>query len=121
MVNKYSLIIVIVNNGHTDLVMEASRNAGARGGTVIHARGTGNAELESFYGIPIQPEKEMVLIIVETKIKDKCLESIYKLAGLKTQGQGIAFSLPVEDAVGLSPIVEQQIEEYEKQVEKSEK
>ncbi len=121
MVNKYSLIIVIVNNGHTDLVMEASRNAGARGGTVIHARGTGNAELESFYGIPIQPEKEMVLIIVETKIKDKCLEYIYKLAGLKTQGQGIAFSLPVEDAVGLSPIVEQQIKEYEKQVEKSEK
>ncbi len=108
--NKYSLIVVIVNNGHTDLVMEASRDAGAKGGTVIHARGTGNPELEKFYGVPIQPEKEMVLIIVETAIKDKCLSSIYKVAGLQSKGQGIAFALPVEDAVGLSPIVKKEVE-----------
>lgn len=104
--SAYSLIVAIVNNGHTDLVMEGARNAGARGGTVVHARGTGNAEIEKFFGFSIQPEKEMVLIIVDNEIKDKCLESIYQTAGLSTAGQGIAFSMPVEDAIGLSPIEE---------------
>ena len=104
--NLYSLIIVIVNNGHTDLVMEGARDAGARGGTVLYARGTGNAEIEKFFGFSIQPEKEMVLIIVENTIKDKCLESIYKSAGLATIGQGIAFSMPVEDAIGLTSLLE---------------
>lgn len=102
MSKSYSLIIVIVNNGYTDLVMEGARNAGARGGTVIHARGTGNLEIEKFYGIPIQKEKEMVLIIVENGIKDLCLKNIYKYAGLETNGQGIAFTLPVESIIGLS-------------------
>ena len=107
----YSLIIAIVNNGYTDLVMEGARSSGAKGGTVLHARGTGNPEIEKFYGIPVQNEKEMVLVLVDEKIKDECLKSIYNTAGLKTRGQGIAFSLPVEDVIGIS---ENDIEEFNK-------
>lgn len=103
MVNEeYSLIVVVVNSGYTDLVMEGARNGGARGGTVINARGTGNIELEKFYGIPIQQEKEMVFIIVKNDVKEACLQNIYKSAGLKTKGMGIAFTMPVENIVGLS-------------------
>lgn len=106
MKKEYSLIITIVNNGYTDLVMEGARAGGARGGTVINARGTGNIELEKFYGIPIQKEKEMVLVIVESEFKDDCLKNIYKTAGLETKGQGIAFTVPVDNIVGLTEEIE---------------
>lgn len=101
---EYSLVIAIVNSGNTDLVMEGARNAGARGGTTLRARGTGNIELEKFYGIPIQSEKEMVLIIVNDDITEKVMESIYKAAGLETPGHGIVFSQKIDNVIGLSAI-----------------
>lgn len=94
------LVLVIVNNGFADLVMEAAKRKGARGGTILHARGTGNKEMEKFFGISISPEKEIVLILVKKDQKDEILSEIYKDAGLDTNGQGIAFSLPVSDVVG---------------------
>ena len=102
MENKYELILCIVNNGYTDLVMEAASKSGARGGTVVTARGSGNAEAEKLYGITITPEKEVVMIVVPRSIKDNVLKAIYEEAGLDTRGQGIAFSLPVDDVVGLN-------------------
>ena len=95
-------IFCIINRGFTDLVMVAARNAGARGGTVLHARGTGSKEYESFYGISITPEKEIVIIVVTKDITDKVLLAINKDAGLDTPGQGIAFALPVSDYIGLN-------------------
>ncbi len=100
----YSLVIAIINKGYTDLVMEAAKAAGARGGTTFTARGTGNKELGDFFGIAIQPEKEIVFILVEDKIKDNVLLQIYKDAGLDTKGSGIAFSIKVNDVIGLTPI-----------------
>lgn len=96
------LIVVIVNKGYNDLVMQAARENGARGGTIVTARGTGNEETEKFYGVVIKPDKEMVLIIVDNIIKDKVLEAVGKTCGLNTKGQGIAFTLPVCDTVGLA-------------------
>lgn len=98
---KFELVITFVNTGFADQVMNAAREVGARGGTIIHARGTATKEMEKKYGVVITPDKEMVLILVNTKIKDKVLSAIYKEVGLQTAGQGIAFSLPVEDVVGL--------------------
>lgn len=100
--NENKLIITIINKGYSDVVMEAARRAGATGGTVIKARGTGNKELESFYGIVIHPDKEMVLIVVNEDIKDKTMEEIYKDCGLETKSQGIIFSLPIDDVKGIS-------------------
>ena len=98
---KFELIIALVNSGFSDVVMDAAREEGARGGTIIHARGTGTKEMEKKYNIIITPDKEMVLILVEEEIRDKILSAIYKAAGLGTDGQGIAFSLPVENVVGM--------------------
>ncbi len=82
--------------------MKAAKEAGARGGTVIHARGTANKEAEQFFHITIQPDKEIVMILVTDGIKDAVLHALYQSAGLKTEGQGIAFSLPVDEVVGLT-------------------
>ena len=99
---NHEVIFCVVNAGFTDDVMDAAREFGARGGTIIRARGTANAEAERMFNIVIHPDKEIVMILVESKIKDDVLHAIYKSAGLKTPGQGIAFSLPVESVVGLS-------------------
>lgn len=101
---KHEMIFCIINQGFSDVVMDAAREVGARGGTVMHAKGTANVEAEKMFGITIQPEKEIVMILVETDIKEAVLHALYQKAGLKTAGQGIAFTLPVEEVVGLSPI-----------------
>lgn len=99
---QHEVIMCIVNSGFSEAVMDAAREFGARGGTVIRGRGTANAEAEKLYGIAIQPEKEIVMILVDSAIKNDILHAVYKSAGLNTPGQGIAFALPVEDVVGLS-------------------
>ena len=101
--NTHELIICIVNNGFSDTVMEAAKEAGARGGTVLNARGTANKEAEAFSHIAIQPEKEVVMILVPLNVKDAVLHALYEKAGLNTMGQGIAFALPVDQVVGLTP------------------
>ena len=98
----YEIILCIVNTGFSEIVMDAAKEVGARGGTVIHARGTANKEAEEFFHISIQPEKEIVMILVAQDIKDAVLHAIYQSAGLKSEGQGIAFTLPVSHVVGLS-------------------
>lgn len=102
--SKHEMIFCIVNDGYSEQVMNAARNVGARGGTVLHAKGTANVGAEKLFGITIQPEKEIVMILVESGIKENVLHALYKEAGLQTAGQGIAFTLPVEDVVGLSPV-----------------
>jgi nitrogen regulatory protein PII len=82
--------------------MDAAKKLGARGGTVINARGTAPKDAESFFGITIQPEKEIVIILVPSSIKDNVLHALYKEAGLDTAGQGIAFALPVDSVVGIA-------------------
>ncbi len=101
---EYEMICCIVNSGFSELVMEQSRECGASGGTIISARGTARKEAEKAFNIVIHPEKEIVLILVPKAIKESLLHALYKTVGLNTPGQGIAFSLPVDDVVGLTPI-----------------
>ena len=101
---KYSheAIFCIVNDGYSEAVMDAAKQLGARGGTVINARGTAGKEAETFFHITVQPEKEIVMILVPKEIKDNVLHALYKQVGLDTAGQGIAFSVPVDSGVGLT-------------------
>ncbi len=99
---KHEVIFCIVNSGFSDEVMSAAKEFGARGGTVIRARGTANAEAEKRWGIAIEPEKEIVMILIESKLKNNILHALYKRVGLDTPGQGIAFTVPVDDVVGIS-------------------
>lgn len=101
-VAQTNAIFCIVNRGFTDLVMNAARKVGAGGGTVIHARGTGNKGRGKFYGIAVSPEKEIVVIVVKKDIVDKVLLAINAEAGLESAGQGIAFALPVTDYLGIN-------------------
>lgn len=98
----YEMIVCIVNVGFSEAVMDAAKEFGARGGTVLSARGTAAKEAETIFKITIQPEKEMVIILVPTAIRDDILHALYRSVGLKTPGQGIAFSLPVDHVVGLT-------------------
>ncbi|MDR1954204.1 MAG: P-II family nitrogen regulator [Clostridiales Family XIII bacterium] len=98
---EYSLIVTIVNRGYADLVIDAARGAGARGGTVLYARGTGIHETEKFMNISIQPEKEMVLTLVRKWAVKEITHAILIAAGLNTQGRGISFTLPVTDVAGI--------------------
>ena len=75
--NKFEVIFCIVNHGFTDVVMEAAKKNGARGGTIMNARGTATEETEKFYGIAITPEKEIVMIIVEHEKKESIMKAIY--------------------------------------------
>lgn len=93
---QYQLLVCIVNAGFSQNVMEAARAAGARGGSIIRGRGSANPEAEEFFNITVQPDKEVVLILVPDDIKDAVMTAVYKNSGLTTDGQGIAFSLPVE-------------------------
>ncbi len=99
---EYEAIFAIVNNGCTDLVMNAAKRAGARGGTIINARGTGNKDIEKFYGVVITPEKQIVMILVEKDIRDAVLTQITADVNIHSKGQGIAFSMPVDGVVGIS-------------------
>lgn len=98
---EFELIIVVVNANYSEIAMDAAREEGARGGTIVHARGTGTKAMEEKYGIIITPEKEMILILTKKEDRDRILNSVYKAVGLATDGQGIAFSVPVSDVVGM--------------------
>ena len=100
---KYEAVFVIVNAGFSDAVMEAAREAGVTGGTVLNARGTANPQAERFFGLTIEPNKDMIMILIDSEIKEKVLHTLYREVGLKTACQGIAFTLPVNDVVGLTP------------------
>ena len=98
----HQLILCIVNEGFSDLVMDTAREVGARGGTVVSARGTASKEAEKLFRIDIQPQKEIVMIVVPTELRDDVLHALYKEVGLNTPGQGIAVALPVDNVVGIA-------------------
>lgn len=113
--NQYEIVFCVVNNGFSETVMASARAAGARGGTVLTARGTANPKAEKFFGVTVLPNKEVVMILVENTIKDAVLHNLYRDVGLKTAGQGIAFTLPVRDVVGLTPIEQTLVEDSAEQ------
>lgn len=110
---QYELIIAIVNNGFADQVMDAARPAGARGGTVLHARGAGIKEAEKFFGITIQPEKEMVFVLAHQEERKAIMEAISHETGIATEAHGIVFSLPTSDVMGVARMLREDEEEEE--------
>lgn len=101
MESGYQLVTVIVNSGYGDDVMEAARKAGANGGTILSARGTGTEEDVKFFGITLVPEKDMLLIATESSRVDKILEAIGKVSKLNEPGGGIVYCMNIEKFVHL--------------------
>lgn len=103
--HPYQLVLTIVNRGNSDQVMEAARTAGAKGGTVINARRVGFEDVQNVLGFTLQPEKEIVAILVPTGQKLPVMQAINREAGLKTDCRGVLFSLPVDDILGLQELL----------------
>ncbi|MBO5425860.1 MAG: P-II family nitrogen regulator [Lachnospiraceae bacterium] len=97
----HDLIVVIAELGYTNLIMDAARKAGAYGGTVIHAKGTGMAAAEKFMGVSLAAEKEVIYIVVKNEQKNPIMQAIMEEAGINTKAKAICFSLPVTDTAGL--------------------
>lgn len=118
---QYELIVTITNRGYSDFVVEAARNAGATGGTIINGRGTGVHEKESILGVSIQPEKEMILTLVKKEDKSKIMKVIVEGANLNKEGKGICFSMPVEDVAGINHLLSEEKPQEEPVQKKGEK
>lgn len=105
MESKSVLIITVVDKGNTDIVMDAARSAGAGGGTVIKAKGTG-AELAKFFGVSISEEKEMIYIVASRENRDAIMHAVMEKAGRNTDAHGVIFTLPVDSVVGIKAFEE---------------
>ena len=98
---EYELVIVVSDFGYTNMVMDAAREAGAGGGTVIHAKGTGMEKAEKFLGVSLASEKEITFIVARTEKKKDIMKAVMEKAGMESKAKSIVFSLPVADTAGL--------------------
>jgi nitrogen regulatory protein PII len=103
---QFDLIVTIVNKGYSEKVVEASKKAGAEGGTIIFGRGTGIHEKAKLFGITIEPEKELVLTLIKRELTQTVLDAIVAKADLYKPGKGISFVLEVGKVVGISHLLE---------------
>lgn len=102
----HELLVVIANQGYSNLIMEAAKSAGAGGGTVIHARGTGMERAETFFGVSLASEKEIIFIVTRTSQRADIMKSVMREAGMETKAKSILFSLSVTSTAGLRPMEE---------------
>ncbi len=98
---EYDLIITIVNRGFAEPIVKASKEAGAEGGSIFFGRGTGIHETKKLLGIPIEPEKEMVLTAVPREITERTLSAIVAAGRLDTPGRGVAFVIELKKVAGI--------------------
>lgn len=97
----HELIIIIAEQGYTGMIMDAARAAGAYGGTVIHAKGTGMEIAEKFMHIHLSAEKEVIFIVTKKELKNSIMQAVMQHAGMDTKAKAITFSLPVTATAGL--------------------
>ena len=103
---KYELLVCIINRGYSEDVMNAARDAGAMGGTIVGAKGTLPKESERFFGMSIASEKEIILILAAACQKKPIMQSIMTKAGIQSPAHTVLFSMPVESVAGLKSIME---------------
>lgn len=95
------LVVVVLNEGYADVVMDAARSAGATGGTVFHAKGTGKTKSEKFFGVSLAEEKDMIYILASAAKKSAIMQAINRDCGTETRVGAICFSLPVSEVAGI--------------------
>lgn len=97
----FELVLAIFNRGHEELVMNAAKRAGARGGTVIHARRVGFEDVQNFFGFTIQPEKDIIAILAKRDERREIMAEIAKNAGISSDARALLLSIPVDDIIGI--------------------
>ena len=99
---KYTMVAAIVDQGHGEEVMNAARSEGARGGTVIHGRQVGDETAVNFWGISLQDEKEIVMIITDNEHKLPIMKAISRECGVNSEAKGFVVSLPIDRVIGIN-------------------
>ncbi len=99
--SEFSMVMAIVNQGFSEEVMDAAKPVGATGGTVFHSRRVGNEDKMKFWGISVQPEREVVLILARKEDKLNIMQAIGRKCGINSKAQGIVLSLPVDSTAGM--------------------
>lgn len=114
----FKLLIVFVEDSKTDAVMQAARDGGATGCTVInHARGEGLEKPKTFLGLGLTTQRDVLLLLVEEHLSRRILEHISEVGEFdETPGTGIAIQIDVEDAVGVLRQVEELTDMVEDQL-----
>lgn len=99
----FKLIIAFVEDSKTEAIMDAAREAGATGCTIINnARGEGIKESKTFFGLTLATQRDVLLLLVEQHLSRHILEHIADVGEFdETSGTGIAVVIDVEDAVGI--------------------
>ena len=101
MTDTYTLIAAFVDRGFSGEVMEAARAAGAGGGTVVHSRGIQSEQATAFWGLSVQEEKEIVLILAEQEKKTAIMSAISENCGMHSEAKGLGVSLPIDSVMGI--------------------
>ena len=111
---NYKLIIAMVKTDKTDRIVEAAKDAGGTGATIIPARGTGIHEAKTFFGLTLEAQTDVVLFLVDERLAEPVLDAVYEAGQFKEAGTGIAFAIDVDRSVGL----ESQTEHFKREIEK---
>ena len=101
----YSLIVAVMQSGTQEIVMDAAREAGAGGGTVVHAKGTGGTSDRSFFGFTVADQKEMLLIVTNREKRNAIMDAIMEKCGCDSPCRTVLFSVPVEQVAGLRSVM----------------
>lgn len=105
---KHELLVMILNEGYIDEVMDAAREAGAAGGTVLHAKGTGARQAQKFFGVSLADEKEVLLIVAKSTEKAGIMRAVIRAYGPDTPAGTVTFSLPISEVAGLRLLEDEQ-------------
>lgn len=97
----YTLITAIVDRGFGSDVMDIARTAGAGGGTIMHSRAIENEVASGFWGLSVQEEKEIVMIIAEHDLKIPIMTAIGEKFGIHSEAKGLVISLPIDNIMGI--------------------
>ena len=106
---KFKIILASVKPALTDKIVDAAKDAGATGATIIPARGTGIHEAKTFFGLSLEAQTDIIMFLMAEDMIDKILKIIGKTGKFDKPGTGIAFVLPVDQVIGL----ESQMQRFE--------
>jgi len=101
-VHMFKKLTVVVNRGMAEDVMDIARKSGVTGGTILHGRGAGSDYAANFLGMDIEPEKELVMILMPSDLVEKVVGDLYKELDMGSPGNGIMFVEPVLDVRGIN-------------------
>lgn len=110
--NKFECIMTIVDGGYSEDVVDAAKSVGAKGATIVNARGSMSKEPNKFFKLNIQPDKQIILILCNNDQTKTIVEAISKRAGMNTKAHALSLVLPVEDAIGMAEIFKNEEETH---------